>query len=112
MTQPSPFTRTALRIWAGAIVWGAHFAAIYSFTALACARGYAHGRMLGVDIVILVVFVATLVAFIAALAIAQRALRVDVASFESWLTATVAGLAALAIVWEGFVPVFILPPCG
>ena len=108
----TPFVRIALRMWSGAIVWAAHFTAIYAFTALACARGYAHRSVLGIDLVTLVVFVTTVLAFLAALAIAHRALRDDIPSFENWMTASVAGLAALAIVWEGFVPVFILPPCG
>jgi uncharacterized membrane protein YhaH (DUF805 family) len=107
----SAFARTALRIWSGAIVWAAHFTAIYSFAALACARGYARATALGLDVVTLVVFVATLLAFVATVAISHRALH-DEATFENWLTASVAALAALAIVWEGFVPVFMMPPCG
>jgi uncharacterized membrane protein YedE/YeeE len=110
--QTTPFARTALRIWSGAIVWGAHFTAIYAFAALACARGHARRSMLGLDLVTLVVFVATVLAFVATLAIVHRALRNEVPSFENWLAASVAALAALAIVWEGFVPVFILRPCG
>jgi hypothetical protein len=110
--QSSPFARTALRVWSGAIVWAAHFTAIYAFTALACARGYARRSMLGLDLVTLVVFVATVLAFLATLAIVHLALRDEAPSFENWMTASVAALAALAIVWEGFVPVFILPPCG
>jgi hypothetical protein len=110
--QTRPFTRTALRIWSGAIVWAAHFTTIYAFTALACARGYARASVLGLDVVTLVVFVATVLAFVVTLAIAQRALRAEVALFENWITASVAALAALAIVWEGFVPVFVLPACG
>jgi hypothetical protein len=39
------------------------------------------------------------------------ALRAGLESFQNWLTTTVGALAALAMVWEGFVPVFILPPC-
>jgi hypothetical protein len=66
----------------------------------------------GLDVVTLVILVATMLAFFITLAIAHRALRPEVTSFENSITASVAGLAALAIVWEGFVPVFILPPCG
>jgi len=112
IVQSIPFVRTALRMWSGAIVWAAHFAAIYSVTALACARGYAHARFFGLELVTLAVLAATLLAFLAALAIVRRARRADAASFESWITATVASLAAIGIVWEGFVPVVMLPACG
>ena len=93
-----PFARTAIRMWSGAIVWALHFAAIYSVTALACARGYAQTRFFDIEIVTLAVLGATLIAFVAVLAIVRRARRADGESFESWLTATVAGLAAIGIV--------------
>ena len=109
--QTIPFGRTALRMWSGAILWAAHFTAIYSVTALACARGYAHAMVFGLELVTLTVLAATLLAFLTALAIVRRARRADAASFESWITATVASLAAVAIVWEGFVPVLVLPAC-
>ena len=35
------FVATTLRMTAGIIVWAVHFAAIYGYAALACARGFA-----------------------------------------------------------------------
>ena len=112
IVHTTPFTRIALRIWSGAIIWAIHFTVIYGFAALACARGYADLKVLGMSLVTSGVLGATILALVAALAIARRALRSGVESFETWMTASVAGLASLAIVWEGLAAWFILPSCG
>ena len=112
IVQTAPFTRTALRIWSGAIVWALHFTVIYAFAALACARGYADVRLFGPNLVTWSVLGATIIGLVVAVAIARRALRGGVESFERWMTAAVAGLAALAIVWEGLAASFILPSCS
>jgi hypothetical protein len=43
--------------------------------------------------------------------VAIPALRAGLQPFENWLTAGLAALAALAIVWQGIAPVLLLPPC-
>jgi hypothetical protein len=91
----------ALRIALGILVWAVHFAAIYGFTALACARGFGAAAPW-------VALAATVVAAAAAIAIIATHLS---AEFTRWMTASVAALALLAIVWEGLSPLW-APPCA
>ena len=90
----------ALRISLGVILWGLHFTVIYGFTALACARGFGASALW-------VVGAATVVAAAAALAliVTHRS-----SEFTRWMTAAVAALALVAIVWEGL-PVLLVPAC-
>ena len=90
-----------LRISLGVVVWALHFAAIYGFTALACARGFGAAAPW-------VALGATVVAAAAAIAIIATHLSSE---FTRWMTASVAALALLAIVWEGLSPLW-APPCA
>lgn len=111
MTGRTPFFPTALRICAGIIIWALHFAAIYGYAALACALGLGELRLpnVSVDAVILIT---TAVAFGAALLVVILAVRAKTSAFENWMTAGIGGLAALAILWEGLLPVLIVPACA
>jgi len=91
----------ALRISLGVVLWAVHFTVIYGFTALACARGFGGAAPW-------VVGVATAAAGAAAIAIIVTHLSSE---FTRWMTAAVAGLALLAIVWEGL-PALIVPVCA
>ena len=93
---------------AGALVWAVHFAVIYGITSWLCARGAATMQWLGIGIVTWSVGIATMMALaaLAALFFSARHAR----GFLSWITAGVAALAALAIVWEAL-PAFMVPPC-
>ena len=96
------FWPTALRMASGVIVWALHFALIYGYTALACARGFAATAAW-------VVGAATLLAGLAALLVILRNLDHE---FTRWISAAV-GLAALvAIVWEGLTPLLVRNPCA
>jgi hypothetical protein len=90
-----------LRMSLGVMLWAAHFAAVYGFTALACARGFAAA-------VPWVVGVASALA--AALAIALIVTHLS-SEFTRWMTAALAAFALVAIVWEG-IPAFIVPTCA
>jgi hypothetical protein len=105
-----PFWIASLHMFSGVIVWAVHFTAIYSFTALACARGFAELRWLGIGIVSWAVGAATLIAATAALVILVPAVRTARRSFESWMAAGTAALALIAILWETL-PVMMLPVC-
>lgn len=85
------------------IVWAVHFTAIYGFTGLACARGFASA-------VPWVIGAATLLAATAVLAIIAHGYRRR-AAFEAWMSATLGGFALLAIAWEA-IPVLVVPACG
>ena len=87
----------------GAIVWAAHFTALYGFTALACARGLAGA-------VPWVASGATLAA-IGALGLIAYVHAGRRADFKAWMTLAVAGLAFAALIYET-VPLFIVPACA
>lgn len=95
------FVSTALRVAAGPIVWALHFAAIYGFAGVACARSLPAAVPWAVG-------VATLLAGAACLLILHRELRRT--PFTSWLAAGLAAFALLAVLWEA-APGLVVPPC-
>ena len=107
-----PFGATALRLSAGVIVWAAHFGTIYGYTGLACARRFHDTGPLWIAGVPWVIGVATLIAVAIMLwliAPLVRGHRRD--DFVVWMSAAIAGLALIGIVYEA-VPVVMLPVCG
>ena len=97
------FLRSALLLFAGPLTWAAHFAAIYGFTGLACARAWTGA-------VPWAVAGATLAAALAcAFVIAAGMRRREV--FEAWLGAMLAAAALVAILWEAL-PVLLVPACA
>ena len=97
------FARAALLMSAGALCWALHFAAIYGFTGVACARGHAQA-------VPWAILACTLVAVLGAAAVMRLALR-QRESFEHWLAAALAGAAIVAIAWEAL-PALLVPACA
>ena len=89
-----------LRMASGVLVWALHFGVIYGATGLACARG------LG-EAVPWTIGVATLVAATAAGVIILTHLSHE---FARWMTAALAAVALVAIVWEGLA-VLTVPAC-
>ncbi|MGG5811265.1 hypothetical protein [Falsiroseomonas sp. CW058] len=105
----------------GLAVWAAHFGLVYATNAVACARGLAGTRLLGLPFVPVAVTVLTLVA-LAALAWVMRAAlaRLDPPldeggeaepRFTRWFAFATAALAALAVSFQG-IPALVVPPCG
>ncbi len=98
------------------LVWLLHFGFAYGAHALGCARGWASSPMWGVPVVPLVVGIATVVALGAVVAILVRAvLRVRGAPsgtgrFVDQVTAGLAALALVAIVFTAL-PVLMVSPC-
>jgi hypothetical protein len=66
---------------------------------------------MGLDIVTATIVAVTVLAVGAVLALIVPAMRAGVDTFENAMTAGAGALALLAIVWEGLVPVFIVPAC-
>lgn len=97
------FAGNVFLISAGGIVWALHFAALYGFAALACARGFAPA-------IPWFTAAATLAAIVAAAAVLWLGWRRR-AAFEGWTGATLAALALVAIAWQA-VPVYIVPLCA
>lgn len=95
------FPATALRMSSGVIVWALHFALVYGYTALACARGFGAS-------VPSVVGGATAAAALIALGLILANLGHE---FTRWMSAALAAAALLAIVWEGL-SVFMVPACA
>jgi hypothetical protein len=93
---------TALRLSSGVIVWALHFAAIYGYTALACARGFGESAPWAVGVA------TALAAALAALII----LRNLDSEFTRWLSAALAAAALVAILWEGLTPLLVRHPCA
>lgn len=116
------FIRKSLFMLGGLLVWGVHFALIYTLNALACARQFAGMRIFGFGIVPFTVSAMTLVALAATLVILLLAVRqrgparasrdeTPVNDFMRYMTITIAWLSFAAIAWNG-VPALIVPPCG
>jgi hypothetical protein len=96
------FWPTALRMGSGVMAWALHFAVIYGYTALACARDFGHtaGWVVGG---------ATAVAAVAEGLIIVKNLERD---FVRWISAALAAAALVGIVWEGLTPLLVRSPCA
>jgi hypothetical protein len=92
---------TALRLSAGPLLWLAHFGALYGFNAIACARGLPGA-------VPWVVAAATLILAIPAGFLVLRKRKDE---FVEWLTAALAALSLLAILWQAL-PALMVSPCA
>ena len=97
------FARAGGLIGAGPLCWAVHFAAIYGFTGIACARGMAAT----VPWTIAAITFAAASAAVAVIVVALR--RRD--SFEHWLASALAAAALVAIAWEAL-PAWLVPPCA
>lgn len=93
--------KRALWLSSGVIVWALHFATIYGFTGLACARGW-------VNAVPWTVGLATAAAAACAALLLARGMRRR-EGFEDGIAAGLAGFALLAILWEGLTIVLVAP---
>jgi hypothetical protein len=91
-----------LRMSWGAIAWAAHFGLLYGVTSIACARGL--GGVVPWIAGGLTTAALGAVAAVVAIAFPDRA------RFESWMTAAIAGVAAIAIAFEGLAVVMV-PTC-
>lgn len=94
--------RQILFMSSGVVIWALHFGTIYGLTGLACARGWQSLVPPGIAL-------ATALAAILACAVLVAGWR-GRAQFESWMTAGIAALALVAIVWEAL-PVLVVPIC-
>lgn len=102
-----------LLLFAGPIVWGLHFLAIYGFTGVACARPGTGPQWLGLSWEGWVVIGAGLVAAVvlaAGLRARPRSSLVHNREFLRMTGLALSALALLAIVWETLA-VVLLPGC-
>jgi hypothetical protein len=107
-------------ISAGGLVWAVRFAAVYSFAALACAKGWMQQDADGLGNVSIFVGAASGAALVVNTAIVVLSLRwlrggdpregAGTALFIPYAAAGVAFLSMLAIIWESLV--LMLPVCN
>jgi hypothetical protein len=107
----------------GFVVWAVHFLFIYSFTGWVCERPeWAAMEFAGLKFAPMGVAVLTLL-MLGVLAVAATAAglfrtgssyggQITPSAFPRYLALGSAGLAAVAIIWEGLIPVMLVPACG
>ena len=116
MTERS-FIPVLLVTLSSMIVWALHFALVYGFTGLACARQLGTREWHGFPVVPLTIVAATAVAAVAVgalLIVARRQARDEEGPAPRflWYTARMMAVLALAaIVWEGMAAVYV-PRCA
>ena len=108
--QRPSFPRTVLRMSAGAIIWALHFGTVYWATTAACALGLGVVRVPWFSLSA-VILGATGIALVAALAVVVSATWTNLGSVRNWMAAGIGAVAAVAIAWEGLLPVLLLPAC-
>ena len=98
-----PFTLTSLFMCGGLLIWAADFLIVYCVAAIACAKGWVMDTVAGMPFVAFVATVVTVIAIAATvllLLIAIRKVRAhtqDANRFIYTLTASIAGMATLAM---------------
>ena len=101
----------------GLLLWALHFGLVYAAHAIACERGLAGHRLLGLPLVPALVLAATALAGLGRRAWRRLGPRPDREAGEDdplflpWFTAAITLLAALAILWQAS-PALLLQPCG
>lgn len=104
----------------GLLIWGAHFGTLYAIHAVACERGLADARLLGLPFVPALASAATIAALLALALLARPALaRLGIPEldggeeeprFRLWLALTASAAAGLAILFQT-VPALVLAAC-
>ena len=112
---------TAQLFWmtSGFVFWAAQFTIIYGITGVACARGWYHFALLGLDVVRASIASATALALAATALVFWRAFSARGRSahndpserFVETVTLWVCGLSLVAIAYSGL-PAVILPACS
>jgi hypothetical protein len=120
MKGEARFTPALFFLIGGFAIWAAHFLVIYSYVGLLCARPeWARLQLMNVGAVPLGVAASTVVALLALAVLLAWALRGRVRTagqemeprFSLMLSTGGAGLAAIAIVWEGIFSILTVPAC-
>ena len=111
MSLHPTFATTTFRISAGAIAWALHFAVIYGYTGLACARRISPAADVWLGALPYVIGGATVIAAAATVPFVIGGLRARGSpDFPAWMSAGVAALAFFGIVLEGITYLW-LPTC-
>lgn len=98
-----PFTLTTVFICGGLLIWAADFLLVYVIAAVACAKGFAMNSIAGMPFVAFVSTVITVVATFSTVLLLRFAIRKlraqtqEANRFIYTLTASIAGMATLAM---------------
>jgi hypothetical protein len=117
-SAPRTFTRTTLLLWSALLAWAAYFLVLYIGIALACARGFADERILGVRFIPAMTIGAFLVALGASGAFAGAAWRrrqraaSPTQRFVGFVAAVLGLFALAAIAWTTLPPVLLHTGCA
>ena len=103
----------------GFLIWLGHFLFIYSFTGLACTRSDWAGRtLIGQPLIPTVIGISTAVALAALVLVVVRNRAAPAASaaitdprFSRQVALGGAGLAAIAVLWQGLFSILAVPAC-
>jgi hypothetical protein len=108
------FASSFLRLFAGPLVWAAHFLGVYGVVGIICARRIDGVALFGLGIVSWIVAAATAVAiaavFLFTLRGGSRQHPHDNTSFTRWTSAALGLLSIVAIVWEAMA-LLLVPAC-
>jgi hypothetical protein len=113
------FTRTALFIWAGLLIWMTNFLFVYVFAAVVCARRIGNATVFGLPLVPFATTLSSIFAAAATIAVvwlALRRMRLDPdasanTTFIRFLSLALAALALVALVWVALPPLLVREDC-
>lgn len=119
MTTEPRIVPAILSLAGGPLIWVAHFLFIYGFTGLACARpDWAGSKLMGLPLIPAVIVIATAIALAALVMVVVRTRKPRVASaaitdprFSRQVALGGAGLAAIAVLWQGLFSIVAVPSC-
>ncbi|HLU76492.1 MAG TPA: hypothetical protein VKZ48_01160 [Burkholderiales bacterium] len=115
MNTKLPFATTSLRVGAGFLIWAAHFAAVYVYVALVCARGDPAAQWLGTSTTRLNIGLITLIAVALLGYVSWQSLRGTwhddmqraAQPFLAWLGAAIALFGLLAVLWTAMPAIWV-----
>jgi hypothetical protein len=115
----SRFTITTFLVTGGLLIWSLDFTFAYTFVALACARGFAHSRVLGLPLLPVTIAISSVVSLAGVVALTLLGLRTLRSERSAWVAApflervavVCSVLAGVAILWTGMVAGLPPPRC-
>jgi hypothetical protein len=113
------FTPTAFLIWGGLLIYAVDFVVIYVIEAIACAKGFADGALLGISAVALTTLLCSAVAATAVGLILRRCvvqLRAappdERTRFTLFIAAATSALALVGIAWTALPGLLLRTGCA
>jgi len=109
------FTPTTLLITGGLLIWMTNFMFVYVFAAVACARGFAHLRLVSLPIIPVVTTVATLLAGAVTIGLVRQGVKRlgapagdEHTRFIGFVTLATSGIALVALILLALPPLLVV----